>query len=196
MEIARDASGKWILRAPSRADADQAAAEAAATQVGALRSLSTVRLAPAVVGLDKPAYTLTIAFPGGESPTGCWWDPRLRSRTATTPSWTMAPTRWSTKPAWMQLIGLLEGTAVPGHADAEGVAHDCAPLQRRRSEAPTAGSTDCDSLTISAASARRKNSAPESIMPLRNQAGLVAVLQASAGGYCFRPRKRVFWTKP
>lgn len=62
VELARDSGGKWVLRAPSASEADQAAAEAAATQVGALRSLSTVKLAPAVIGLDKPAYTLTISF--------------------------------------------------------------------------------------------------------------------------------------
>ncbi len=65
VEISRSADGKWIVNAPSRADADQAAAEAAATQAAALRSLSTVRLAPAVVGLDNPAYTLSIGFAGG-----------------------------------------------------------------------------------------------------------------------------------
>jgi hypothetical protein len=65
VEIARSQNGKWLLIAPSHADADQAAAEAAATQVSALRSLSTVRLAPAVVGLDQPAYTITVTFVQG-----------------------------------------------------------------------------------------------------------------------------------
>ncbi len=68
VEISRAAGGKWVLIAPSPAEADQAAAEAAATQATALRSLSNVRLAPAIVGLDKPAYELTIAF-AGEAPT-------------------------------------------------------------------------------------------------------------------------------
>ena len=67
VEIARDANGKWILEKPRRAEADQAAAQAAASQVNALRSLSTLTLAPAVVGLDKPAYTLTFTFPGEQS---------------------------------------------------------------------------------------------------------------------------------
>ena len=44
VEIARDASGKWVLEKPRTGRADQAAAQAAATQVGALRSLSTVHI--------------------------------------------------------------------------------------------------------------------------------------------------------
>lgn len=67
VEIARAPGGQWTLEQPTRAEADQAAAQAAASQVSALRALSTVTLAPAIVGLDKPAYILTISFPGEES---------------------------------------------------------------------------------------------------------------------------------
>jgi Domain of unknown function (DUF4340) len=67
VEIARDQNGKWVLRAPAQVDADQAAAEAAATQVGALRVISDVQLGPDVVGLDKPAYTITIGFGQGKT---------------------------------------------------------------------------------------------------------------------------------
>jgi hypothetical protein len=62
VQVSRDQTGKWVLKAPAEADADQAAAEAAATQVGALRVISTVQLGPDVVGLDKPDYTVTVSF--------------------------------------------------------------------------------------------------------------------------------------
>jgi uncharacterized protein DUF4340 len=64
--LSRGPDGTWRLTAPSSTEADQAAAQAAATQVVALRVLSSVRLAPAVVGLDTPAYTLTFEFLGSE----------------------------------------------------------------------------------------------------------------------------------
>lgn len=67
VEIGRDQTGKWVLKAPAEAPADQAAAEAAATQLGALRVLSTVKLGPDIIGLDKPAYSLTVAYPGGKA---------------------------------------------------------------------------------------------------------------------------------
>jgi hypothetical protein len=62
VQISRDQTGKWVLKAPKQADADQASAEAAATQVGALRVVSTVDLGLDVVGLDKPDYTVTVSF--------------------------------------------------------------------------------------------------------------------------------------
>lgn len=62
MEMARTASGTWGLLAPKAAAADQGSAEAAATQVGALRILDNVQLGPDVVGLDKPSYVITITF--------------------------------------------------------------------------------------------------------------------------------------
>lgn len=66
MEVARDESGAWQVKAPTQAPADQASAEAAATQVGALRVLSTVQLGPDVVGVDKPTYTVTVTFAAGK----------------------------------------------------------------------------------------------------------------------------------
>jgi len=62
VQFSRNEDGKWVLDAPEETEADQAAAEAAATQVGALRVLSTVALAPDIIGLDTPDYTLTVAF--------------------------------------------------------------------------------------------------------------------------------------
>jgi len=63
--FSRNADGIWVLDAPEKAEADQAAAQAAATQVDALRVLSTVDLDPQIIGLDAPAYTLTVEFDGG-----------------------------------------------------------------------------------------------------------------------------------
>jgi len=62
VEFARDGSGKWVLNAPEEAEADQAAAEAAATQVGALRVLSTVQLGADIIGLDRPEYKIAVEF--------------------------------------------------------------------------------------------------------------------------------------
>lgn len=67
VEVARNDKGVWVLKAPTQADADQASAEAAATQIGALRVISDVQLGLDVVGLDKPAYTITLTFTGGKT---------------------------------------------------------------------------------------------------------------------------------
>jgi hypothetical protein len=69
VQIARDQSGKWVLKAPTEADANQASAEAAATQVGALHVLASVDLGLDVIGLDKPSYTVTISYTGGKTHT-------------------------------------------------------------------------------------------------------------------------------
>src|SRR5574341_987340 len=37
VEVTREANGKWVLKAPVQAEADQGLVEAAATQVGSLR---------------------------------------------------------------------------------------------------------------------------------------------------------------
>lgn len=68
-EVARDASGIWVLKAPTEAAADQAQAEAAASQIPALRVLGDVTLDLNLVGLDKPSYTMTIRFSGGKTHT-------------------------------------------------------------------------------------------------------------------------------
>lgn len=67
VEVARNASGSWVLKAPTQADADQASAEAAATQTGALRVIGDVQLGLDVVGLDKPANTISITFASGKT---------------------------------------------------------------------------------------------------------------------------------
>jgi hypothetical protein len=60
VEITRNDKGVWALKAPTDAPADQASAEAAATQLAALRVISSVQLGLEVVGLDKPAYTIIV----------------------------------------------------------------------------------------------------------------------------------------
>jgi hypothetical protein len=64
VEIARNDKGVWVLKAPTDAPADQASAEAAATQLAALRVISSVQLGLDVVGLNKPAYTIIVTSGG------------------------------------------------------------------------------------------------------------------------------------
>lgn len=67
VELARDASGAWALIQPVAAKADQASAEAAATQVQTMRILNKVaNLDPGLAGLKTPEYVLTVKFPKGE----------------------------------------------------------------------------------------------------------------------------------
>src|SRR5574341_383325 len=63
VEVARGADGAWALILPAEAKADQATAEAAASQVTTLRVLDKVpAVDPEIVGLSVPEYTLTIHF--------------------------------------------------------------------------------------------------------------------------------------
>lgn len=65
VEVARDSTNLWALTAPTAAKADQGAAEAAATQVTTMRIVDKASAVdPKVVGLDAPAYTLTVKFEG------------------------------------------------------------------------------------------------------------------------------------
>ena len=57
--IARNENGLWVLEKPIEAEADQASAQAASSQVTSLRILSRLEAAPADVGLEQPSYTLT-----------------------------------------------------------------------------------------------------------------------------------------
>ncbi len=66
VEVARGADEAWALILPIEAKADQAAAEAAASQVATLRILDTVPdVDPEIVGLSLPEYTLIIRFTSG-----------------------------------------------------------------------------------------------------------------------------------
>jgi hypothetical protein len=67
VDFGRDQSGTWVVKAPSVAAANQANAEAAAIQVGALRVLANIQLGPDVVGLDKPSNTMTVTYVGGQT---------------------------------------------------------------------------------------------------------------------------------
>ncbi len=69
VEVQRNLSGQWVLQAPIAGAADQAGAEAAATQVTSLQVLSSVQLGLDVVGLDKPTHTMTFKFSGGKTHT-------------------------------------------------------------------------------------------------------------------------------
>jgi len=66
VEVARGADEAWALILPIEAKADQAAAEAAASQVTTLRILDSVPdIDPEIVGLSIPEYTLIIRFTSG-----------------------------------------------------------------------------------------------------------------------------------
>lgn len=66
VEVARGADEAWALILPVEAKADQAAAEAAASQVTTMRTLDNVPdIDPEIVGLSVPEYTLIIRFTGG-----------------------------------------------------------------------------------------------------------------------------------
>jgi len=68
VQVARGAENAWSLREPVEAAADQAAAEAAASQITTMRVLDTVPdVDSEIVGLEVPEYVLTVEFTeGGE----------------------------------------------------------------------------------------------------------------------------------
>jgi hypothetical protein len=65
VEIARGADGGWTVNQPVEGSADASRAEAAATQLSALRVLSEVQVAAEDAGLANPAYSITAGFTGG-----------------------------------------------------------------------------------------------------------------------------------
>jgi hypothetical protein len=66
VEVARDAENAWAVIQPIEAKADQASAEAAASQVTTMQILDTIPdVDPEIVGLTDPEYTLTIKFTSG-----------------------------------------------------------------------------------------------------------------------------------
>ncbi len=63
VEVARDAENAWAVIQPIEAQADQASAEAAASQVTTMQILDTIpEVDPEIVGLTDPEYTMTINF--------------------------------------------------------------------------------------------------------------------------------------
>jgi len=65
VRIARNEKNAWAIELPLEAEADQGLAEAAATQISALKVISPIDGKADVFGLDNPAYTITIEFAGG-----------------------------------------------------------------------------------------------------------------------------------
>lgn len=66
VEIARGADNAWTLIKPSKAEAEQGAAEAAASQITTMSILDTVpEIDPKIVGLETPEYILTVKFTSG-----------------------------------------------------------------------------------------------------------------------------------
>jgi hypothetical protein len=66
VEVARGADNAWALTQPIAIKADQAAAEAAASQITAISVLDTVPdVDPKIVGLETPEYVLTVKFTNG-----------------------------------------------------------------------------------------------------------------------------------
>ena len=68
VEVARGSDNAWTLIQPIEAKADQAAVEAAATQITSISILDTVpEVDPKIVGLETPEGVLTVNFTkGGE----------------------------------------------------------------------------------------------------------------------------------
>ena len=67
--LARNEAGAWVLKKPIETDADQASAEAAATQISSLRIESRLKVAPEAAGLVQASYTLTVDTTSGTTKT-------------------------------------------------------------------------------------------------------------------------------
>jgi hypothetical protein len=66
VELARNSEGAWALKQPVETGAEQAASEAAASQVMTMRILEKIpKIDPALVGLKDPEYILTAKFKDG-----------------------------------------------------------------------------------------------------------------------------------
>jgi hypothetical protein len=66
VELARNAENAWALVLPIEASAEQGSSEAAASQLTGIRINDRLpNISPKDVGLDAPAYTLTVKFTNG-----------------------------------------------------------------------------------------------------------------------------------
>jgi hypothetical protein len=66
VELARNADNAWALTLPTEASAEQGASEAAASQITAIRiSDHLPNISPKDVGLDVPAYKISVKFTNG-----------------------------------------------------------------------------------------------------------------------------------
>jgi hypothetical protein len=64
VHLERNEEDVWVLKQPFETEADQGLAEAAATQVNALRITNELEADPSSLGLDTPAFVITIEFYG------------------------------------------------------------------------------------------------------------------------------------
>jgi hypothetical protein len=69
VRVALDEKKVWALELPVKTEANQSLAEAAATQISALKILDTVNADPEIFGLNKPAYVVTLKFSNGKTHT-------------------------------------------------------------------------------------------------------------------------------
>ena len=65
VKVARDGEKVWALELPSASEADQGLVEAAASQITALKIIGEVDADASILGLDEPAYVITIEFADG-----------------------------------------------------------------------------------------------------------------------------------
>jgi|SRR5688500_197238 len=66
VEVARNAENAWMVILPSEATADQASAEAAASQVTTMQILDRIPdINPEIVGLTEPEYNIVVKFTSG-----------------------------------------------------------------------------------------------------------------------------------
>ena len=69
VRIARDEKKNWTMELPIKTEANQGMAEAASTQITALKSISAINGDPNIFGFDHVAYTITVEFAGGKKQT-------------------------------------------------------------------------------------------------------------------------------
>lgn len=69
VKLERNSESVWVLSKPDAAEADSALAEAAATQVTALKIITTIEGDPSIFGFDTPRYIITIEFASGKKHT-------------------------------------------------------------------------------------------------------------------------------
>jgi len=65
VKVARNGEKVWVLELPSATEADQGLVEAAASQITALKIIGEVDADASILGLDEPAYVITIEFADG-----------------------------------------------------------------------------------------------------------------------------------
>ena len=69
VKLARNQDNVWALVLPQMAEANQSTAEAAATQLSALKVVTEVQGKTEIFGLDKPVYVITVELDGGKTHT-------------------------------------------------------------------------------------------------------------------------------